>query len=102
MTPLYQTVPFVSVDKLKEFILNKFDFGQQQNPEVKASLQAMLKTFFVEGLGASQNNIPKEGLMQLVRTKFEMKLPVSAFLHIGMNGVIEHENNENTSLESIY
>eukprot|EP00347_Sterkiella_histriomuscorum_P021472 403333861 len=102
VTPLYQTVPFVSIEKLKEYFITKFDFGSQNATEIKIRLHSMIKTFFVEGLDASNNNIPKDGLMQLVRTKFEMKLPVSAFLHIGMNAVIEHENNENIYLESIY
>ena len=31
-----------------------------------------------------------------------MKVPLSAFFHIGLNAVIEHQNNENMWLESIY
>jgi hypothetical protein len=33
--------------------------------------------------------------MKAFREKIEVKVPVSAFLHIGLNGAIEHENNEN-------
>lgn len=67
----------------------------------------MIKTFFVEALDLNPNflkinHIQKESLIQAVRIKFEMKLPVNAFFHIGLNAVIEHENNENIWLEGMY
>ena len=92
----------MSIEKFRDYILSKFDFGTHTNPDTKSRIHSMVKTFFVEGLEASANNIPKDGLMATVRTKFEMKLPVSAYLHIGMNAVIEHENNENVWMEGIY
>ena len=62
----------------------------------------MIKIFFVEAMEANPNNITKENVMMAMRMKFEMKLPVSAFFHVGLNAVIEHENNDNIWLESIY
>ena len=34
--------------------------------------------------------------------KFEIKVPVSAFFHLGLNAIIENQNNENIWLEGVY
>ena len=40
--------------------------------------------------------------MKVLREKIELKIPVSAFFHYGLNACIENENNDNLWFEKMY
>jgi hypothetical protein len=101
LQPLYSNVTVVTLEVLKNYILKQLDFSHYED-EADSRIANMIKTFIVEALDLNANFIARDHLSQAMRMKFELKLPVSAFFHIGLNAVIEHENNENVWLESVY
>ncbi|CDW79906.1 UNKNOWN [Stylonychia lemnae] len=102
VTPLYSTTPMVNAELLRDYILKKFDFPQYSLADAKQRLHQVIRIFFMDAMESTSPIIPKENLMQAVRIKFDMKLPVSAYFHIGLNAIIEHQNNENIWMEGLF
>jgi hypothetical protein len=46
--------------------------------------------------------LTKEQLLKALREKVEVKIPVSIFVHFGLNSCIEFENDENKWFEKIF
>ena len=55
----------------------------------------MLDLVFVTGQGLDGKVLTMRGLNQGFREKIELRLPVAAFFHIGINACVDHENEEN-------
>lgn len=53
----------------------------------------MTNIFFVKSTEMNPKELTFEGILIALREKIDLKVPVSAFIHIGLNGCIEHENN---------
>ena len=55
----------------------------------------MVDKIFILGQGAVGDAMTPRQMMSAFREKIEVKVPVAAFFHIGINACALHENDEN-------
>ena len=55
----------------------------------------MCNLFFVKSQDSNPLEISKDSITRALKERIELKIPVSAFFHFGLNACIENENNEN-------
>ena len=99
LAPLFVHGPTTSLQALADLLAKTFDF---QLPDAKQRLLGVLKTFVLEALDVAAHSVTKDAVVSALRQRFELKLPVAAFLHVGLNAAIEHQNIENAWLEGVY
>ena len=62
----------------------------------------MCNMFFVKAQDSNLYYITKDVVVSAFREKIELKVPVSAFFHFGLNACIENENNDNIWFERMF
>ena len=92
-----------------EFLLSNFDLTDYSRGNFNCSpkktvqrVEAMVDKIFILAQGAVGDAMTLRQMMAAFREKIEVKLPVAAFFHIGINACAHHENDENQHYEGVY
>jgi hypothetical protein len=65
-------------------------------------MSRMLDVVFILGQNVDPMNLTMRDLAQGFREKIELRVPVAAFFHVGINACVENENEQNTQYAKIY
>ena len=65
-------------------------------------MYSMANLFFVKTQEKNIYSISREAVQSAFRERIDLKVPVSAFFHFGLNACIENENNENQWFEQMF
>lgn len=89
---------FVTIHEMINFILKEFAMGQNQYRPIKE----MLNVILIRGQLSKPNRISRNKALRAFTEKIEIKLPLDAYFHIGINAQIDHENAENSWYEKVF
>jgi len=87
--------PEVTLDHLCTYIESHLNFTH-------TLLYPSLKTIICDAQHTSPLKITKEAISSALQIQVELSVPFSAFLHVGVNGLIDHFNNENQFYERVF
>jgi len=104
-----QAARLVTKRQFVEFLLANFDLTDYSRGNFNCTpkktiqrIEAMIDKIFILGQGAAAEGMTTRQMMSGFREKIEVKLPVAAFFHIGINACALHENDENQHFEKVY
>ena len=100
---------FVKKSQFANFLLRNLDLTDYSRGQFNCApkrtvdrLDRMLTRVFVEGQGAQEDQITPRQLGQGLREKIHLRVPLHAYLHIGVEAALAYENESNQILERIY
>ena len=99
----------ITLQQLKAFIQANFDLTDYSRGQLNLHasktikrMSRMLDIVFILGQSLDPQKLTMRDLAQGFREKLELRLPVAAFFHIGINACVDHENEQNAQYGKIY
>jgi hypothetical protein len=88
----------------RNFDLNDYSRGTFNMGPIKTQrrIKNMIESIFVIGLGQNAEKLTMRELASGFRERIELRLPLAAFFHVGINACCIVENKENQFLEKVY
>lgn len=97
---MYQVAIFL----VENFDLADYVWGTMNytNEKVIKRVAHMVNLFVVQAQDIDKDAIKYKDLLRAFRERVELKLPIAAFFHIGINACVELQNQENEMIEKVF
>lgn len=99
----------VTLQEATAFMVDNFDLADRgrgasnlTRSRTAKRVRGMLQTFVVAGQAADPEKLTQRALARGLRERIELRVPTSAYFHIGINACVDLENTENQLLEKVY